>query len=61
MLAVGLVMFLAGVFGTMGLYTCARWDFVSTRRVKYVPPRYLLMGGILAVVGLLLVTASQSQ
>jgi hypothetical protein len=60
-LAVGLVIFLAGVFGTMGLYTWARWDFGSTRRVKYVPPRYLLIGGIGAVVGFLLIAASQSR
>jgi len=61
MLAVGLLMFLAGVFGTMGLFTWARWDFTSTRHVKYVPPRYLLMGGVSAVVELLLIVASQSN
>jgi hypothetical protein len=31
------------------------------RPVRYVPPRYLLMGGIGAVVGLLLIVASQSR
>jgi hypothetical protein len=44
----------------MGLYTWARWHFGSTRRVKDVPPRYLLVFGISAVLGLALIVASQS-
>jgi hypothetical protein len=59
-LVVGLLLFLSGVFGVMGLFTWARWDFESTRHVRYVPARYLLMGGVSAVVGLLLIVGSQS-
>jgi hypothetical protein len=65
----GLVLCLGSLAVVVGLYTWAQWDFhgdmdtpVSERRpVRYVPPRYLLMGGIGAVVGLLLIAASQSQ
>jgi hypothetical protein len=55
----GLVIFLVSVFAMMGLYTWARWDFVSTRRVRYLSPRYLLASGVGAVVGLLFIAASQ--
>jgi hypothetical protein len=58
-LAVGLVVFLIGVFGTMGLYSWARWDFASTRRVRHVAPRYLVACGGGAVAGLILIAASQ--
>jgi len=57
-LAVGVAVFLVGVFGTTGLYTWARWDFASTRRAKHVPPRYLLACGVSAVAGLILIAAS---
>lgn len=59
MLAVGLAVFLVGVFGTMGLYTWARWNFASTRRVEHVAPRYLLACGVTAIAGLILIAASR--
>jgi hypothetical protein len=43
----------------MGLYTRARRDFASTRRVRHVPLRYLLACGGGAVLGLLFIAASQ--
>jgi hypothetical protein len=55
----GLVIFLVSVFAMMGLYTWAQWDFVSTRHVRYLSPRYLLASGVGAVVGLLFIAASQ--
>jgi hypothetical protein len=62
----GLVLFLGSVAAVMGLYAWAAWDYfdkpVSYRRpVKYVPPLFLLMGGIGAIVGLLLIVSSQSS
>jgi hypothetical protein len=69
-LVFGLVLCIGSLAGVMVLYTWASWDWhrdrdvgrpVSYRRpVSYVPPRYLLMGGIGAIVGLLLIAASQS-
>lgn len=58
-LTFGLAIFVASVFGMMGLYTWARRDFASTKRVRHVPPRYLLACGVGAVVGLLFIAASQ--
>jgi hypothetical protein len=55
----GLAVFLVSAFTMMGLFTWARWHFVSTRRVRYVSPRYLLGSGIGAIVGLLFIAASQ--
>ena len=53
----------------MGLWAWAQWDYqgeinkpVGYRRpVRYVPPRYLVMGGVGAILVLLLIVASQSQ
>jgi len=61
-LAFGLVLCIGSIVGVMGLYAWAAWDWSAGKeeRVKYVPPRYLLLGGIGAVVGLLLIVASQS-
>jgi len=64
-----LVLCLGSLAVVIGLYTWAQWDFHGDmdrpfrerRPVRYVPPRYLLMGGIGAVVGLLLIASSQSQ
>jgi hypothetical protein len=55
----GLAIFLASVFAMMGLYTWARWDFASTKRARYVAPRYLLASGVGAIVGLLFIVAAQ--
>jgi hypothetical protein len=55
----GLAIFLVSVFAMMGLYTWARWDFASARRVRYVSPRYLLASGVGALVGLFFIAASQ--
>jgi hypothetical protein len=55
----GLTLFLVSVFMMMGLFTWARWHFASTKRVRYVSPRYLLASGIGAIVGLLFIAASQ--
>jgi hypothetical protein len=65
----GIVFCFGSLVAVMGLYAWAAWDYhrdsgrpLSYRRpVRYVPPRYLLMGGVGAVVGLLLIAASQSQ
>jgi hypothetical protein len=57
MLNFGLAIFLVSVFTLMGLFTWARWHFASTRRVRYVSPRYLLASGVGAIVGLLFIAA----
>ena len=58
----GLVLCIGSLAAIMGLYTWAAWDWGADpdRPVRYVPPRYLLMGGVGAIVGLLLIVASQS-
>jgi hypothetical protein len=69
MLIFGLVVFVGSVAVVMGLYVWAAWDWRADsktppsyrRPVMYVPPRYLLVGGIGSVVGLLLIAASQSS
>ena len=68
MLVFGLILCIGSLAVVMGLYAWAAWDYradsdrpVGDRRpVRYVPPRYLLMGAFGAVVGLLLIAASQS-
>jgi hypothetical protein len=55
----GLAIFVASAVGMMAIYAWAAWDFPSTKHVRYVSPRYLLAGGLGAVVGLLLVVASR--
>lgn len=68
MLIFGLVLCIGSLVIVGGLYVWASWDWhldadkpLDYRRpVRYVSPRYLLMGGIGAVVGLLLIAASQS-
>ena len=56
MLIFGIILFIGSLLVVMGLYAWAARE----RPVRYVPPRYLLLGGIGAVLGLLLVAASRS-
>jgi hypothetical protein len=52
----GLILFIGSLLVVMGLYAWAARE----RPVRYVPPSYLLLGGIGAAVGVLLIAASQS-
>lgn len=55
----GLAVFIGSTFAMMGLYTWARWDYASTKHVRYVPRQYLFACGVGAVLGLLLIAASR--
>jgi hypothetical protein len=66
-LVFGLILAIGSIVAVMGLYAWAAWDWradshkpLSYRRpVRDVPPRYLLIGGVGALVGLMLIAASR--
>lgn len=69
MLVFGLILVIGSIVAVMGLYAWAARDWRADsdkpssyrRPVRYVAPRYLLIGGLGALVGVMLIAASQSR
>ncbi len=61
LLIIGLIGFVASTTAMMSLYVWASWGTRAPRRVRYVPPRYLVVCGAAMIGSLVLIAASGSM
>ncbi|MGZ4392575.1 MAG: hypothetical protein ACXVRK_10735 [Gaiellaceae bacterium] len=61
MLVIGVVGFVVSTFAMMGLYVWASWGTRAPRRVRYVPPRYLVICAAAMIGSLVVIAASGSM